>query len=119
MGLLGTQRANRRESEKTAVGDLVEGMAVGVVGLKQTLTPAREPMLEGNNHSVVVGHSVCCDLCDLGKAGICTGRHRRACTEGRRQRAKTGCIGARILHQTMNAMIAEVTSRDRSTCAKS
>src|SRR5260370_5114201 len=48
-----------RKCSHAAIGHHVESVAISVVGLKQALAPATEPMLERKHHSMVVGNAFC------------------------------------------------------------
>src|SRR5271170_6038074 len=80
----------------TSVRNFVERMAEGVIDLKKALAPAIEPLLERDNHAVVVGDGPRGVFGDLAEPGVGTGRNRRTATQLRRKRPKTKCISGRI-----------------------
>src|SRR5215472_10234706 len=81
------------KGEKSTVRDFIQSMAVGVVSLEHPIAPARELVLEGNDQTVVVRHSVRAPLGNLTESRIGAGWNGWAGAWSRGKRSETKCVG--------------------------
>ncbi len=111
---------SRREKDVrvSAVGYVVEGMAIGVVGLEYALAPAAiDVVFEGKRHAFVVRYSV--GVQQTYGAEPRVERSRRKPDE--RGNVRTGpnartakCVYAAAIHQVVNAVISVVSDVERT-----
>src|SRR6516162_6316269 len=116
--ILRKDRATTRKHNKAAVRNFVERVAVGVIELKQALTPPVEPLLERDNHTVVIRDARRSVFGNLAEPGVGARRHRRTAAHLCRKWPKAKGIGVRILRQFMYAMISGVADAQGCVGAK-
>ena len=89
---------DRCEAENTAARNLIEGMAIGIVGLKYTRSESGELMFERNYRAVVVGDGIRRIFQDLAETRVCARRNRWAGAESRSKRSEPKRIRTAIKH---------------------
>src|SRR5450759_5255786 len=75
-------------------------------------------MLEGNHHTVIVGHGSRRDRCNPAESRVVARWNRWTSALSGRQRAKAKCIGRRVQNQLMNPMMTGIPDAQRSLGAK-
>src|SRR5580700_9670207 len=117
----GYRRSGEKDVRVSAVGYVVEGMAIGVVGLEYAFAPAAvDVVFEGKRHAFVVRYSV-----GVQKAhGTEPSVERSSRKPGERGNVRTGpnprtakCVYAVAIHQVVNAVIPVVSDVERAVLA--
>src|SRR5580700_1997986 len=117
----GYRRSGEKDVRVSAVRYVVEGVAVGVVGLKYAFVPAAvDVVFEGKRHAFVVRYSVGVKKADLAEPRV----ERSSRKPDERGNVRTGpkprtakCIYAVAIHQVMNAVIPVVSDVERAVLA--
>src|SRR5215469_17974271 len=93
-------------------------MAIGVIGMQQTLAPATESVLESNNHAVVIGNTFCIELLHSAEPRVRRAVRNRVGTSPRRQSAEAPRVCAGVQNEFVDSMMAEVAEAERSMRAE-
>src|SRR5205814_6553158 len=96
----------------------VERVTVCVIGLKEALAPSAESMTKRDKCAVVVRHRVRGDFRNLTESRVRCAGWKWAVAPSGRQRSESKSVRVRVLYQSMNPVVPEVTDADGSIGSK-
>src|SRR5208283_1594239 len=113
VSILGKQGTARSKLANSPIRYLVERMSVGIVDLNDAAAPPRKPVLERNNHSVVVGNGRGSVQIHLSKPCVITRLNWWTAARHCWIRTKIMRVHVQILEVFMNAMIPKIADGQR------
>src|SRR5271163_1690662 len=118
VAILRKQRTPEDKLPDAAVGGFIESMSIGIVHLKYSAAPPVNSFFERHHHPIVVRNGVGSILRHLAKPRVITRRNGGAAARLVRIRSEIVPVRVDVLHELVNAVIAEITDDQRCGSAE-